>query len=92
MLGGINGRTSPRPGSSSRPSPSASHWSGSAAANTRTSPRRPSRPGSRPHLTDTGGHESNPDGPPLRIFTHLDTRVLMEDLYAQLALHADGEH
>jgi purine nucleosidase len=45
----------------------------------------------RPRLTDSGGYEANPDGPPLRIFTHLDTRVLLEDLYAQLALHAAGE-
>ena len=45
----------------------------------------------RPRLTDSGAYEPNPDGPPLRIFTHLDVRLLLEDLYAQLALHAEGE-
>ena len=46
----------------------------------------------RPRLTDSGSYEANPDGPPLRIFTQLDTRLVLEDLYAQLAVHADGGH
>ena len=45
----------------------------------------------RPRLTDSGAYEPNPDGPPLRIFTHLDVRLLLEDLYAQLALHAESK-
>lgn len=45
----------------------------------------------RPRLTDSGGYEANPGGSPLRIFTQLDSRLLLEDLYAQLALHAAGE-
>jgi inosine-uridine nucleoside N-ribohydrolase len=51
-----------------------------------TSSRWVERP--RPRLTDTGDYEANPDGPPLRIFTHLDVRLVLEDLYAQLAVHA----
>lgn len=42
----------------------------------------------RPRLTDSGDYEPDASGPPLRIFTHLDVRLLIEDLYAQLALHA----
>ena len=42
----------------------------------------------RPRITDSGDYEANPDGHPLRIFTQLDTRLLFEDLYANLALHA----
>ena len=43
----------------------------------------------RPRLLDTGDYgEPVADAPPLRIFTHLDTRLLLEDLYAKLALHA----
>jgi inosine-uridine nucleoside N-ribohydrolase len=42
----------------------------------------------RPHITDTGNYAANADGPHLRVFTDLDTRLLLEDLYAKLQLHA----
>jgi inosine-uridine nucleoside N-ribohydrolase len=42
----------------------------------------------RPRFTDSGDYETAADGHPLRIFTQLDTRLLLEDLYAKLALHA----
>jgi len=42
----------------------------------------------RPRFTDSGDYEAAADGHPLRIFTQLDTRLLLEDLYAKLALHA----
>jgi purine nucleosidase len=42
----------------------------------------------RPRITDSGGYEPDPDGHPLRVFTQLDTRLVLEDLYAKLALHA----
>jgi inosine-uridine nucleoside N-ribohydrolase len=42
----------------------------------------------RPRLLESGAYEHRNDGPPLRVFTQLDTRLLLEDLYAKLALHA----
>jgi hypothetical protein len=42
----------------------------------------------RPNITDSGDYEPNPHGPPLRIFTQLDTSLLLEDFYAKLALFA----
>ena len=52
-----------------------------------TSSRWVERP--RPRLLDSGAYGEPADGAPLlRIFTQLDTRVLLEDLYAKLALHA----
>jgi purine nucleosidase len=40
-------------------------------------------------MLDTGEYGDAVEGvPPLRIFTHLDVRLLLEDLYAKLALHA----
>src|SRR5689334_9507009 len=42
----------------------------------------------RPRLTDAGTYEPDPEGRPLRVFTQLDTRLLLEDLYAKLALLA----
>jgi purine nucleosidase len=56
-----------------------------------TSSRWVERP--RPRLLDTGDYgdpvaRSDGGAPPLRIFTQLDTRLLLEDLYAKLALHA----
>jgi inosine-uridine nucleoside N-ribohydrolase len=42
----------------------------------------------RPHITDNGNYAANPDGPHLRVFAHIDTRLLLEDLYAKLQLHA----
>jgi inosine-uridine nucleoside N-ribohydrolase len=42
----------------------------------------------RPDITDAGDYEPNPDGRPLRVFTQLDSRLVLEDLYAKLALFA----
>jgi inosine-uridine nucleoside N-ribohydrolase len=41
-----------------------------------------------PHILDSGEYGPNPDGRPLRVYTAVDTRVLLEDLYAKLELHA----
>lgn len=43
-----------------------------------------------PRLADSGRYEARPDGRPLRIFTGIDQRLLLEDLYSKLALHAAG--
>ena len=52
-----------------------------------TSSRWMDRP--RPRLLESGDYGDPVEGaPPLRIFTQLDTRLLLEDLYAKLALHA----
>jgi hypothetical protein len=43
----------------------------------------------RPRMLETGEYGDPLGGaPPLRIFTDLDSRLLLEDLYAKLALHA----
>jgi inosine-uridine nucleoside N-ribohydrolase len=42
----------------------------------------------RPRLLEDGSYEPAGGGPPLRIFTQLDTRLVLEDLYAKLELHA----
>ena len=44
----------------------------------------------RPWLADNGGYEEREAGPPLRIFTRLDTRLVLEDLYAKLELRAEA--
>lgn len=44
-----------------------------------------------PLLLDTGAYEDRPDGRPIRIFTGIDQRLLLEDLYTKLALHAAGD-
>jgi purine nucleosidase len=41
-----------------------------------------------PHIADSGLYTPRPDGRPLRVFTRIDTRLLLEDLYAKLALFA----
>lgn len=41
-----------------------------------------------PLISDSGLYEPNPEGRPLRIYTLLDNRTMLEDLYAKLALHA----
>jgi inosine-uridine nucleoside N-ribohydrolase len=41
-----------------------------------------------PRLLDSGAYEPRPGGRPLRVFTTVDTRLLLEDLYAKLAVHA----
>lgn len=43
-----------------------------------------------PQLTADGEYHDDPAGRPLRIYTRLDTRLVFEDLYAKLALHARG--
>jgi purine nucleosidase len=58
--------------SSFDPEPSSSRWE--------------TRP--RPNFTADGEYGVSPAARPLRIFTHLDTRLLLDDLYAKLAFHA----
>lgn len=52
--------------------PSSSHWD-----------ERPC-----PIINDQGLYVDNPNGRPLRVFTHIDNRLWLEDLYAKLELHA----
>ena len=42
----------------------------------------------RPRIGDDGGYVANPDGFPVRVFSGLDVRVMLEDLYAKLELAA----
>lgn len=42
----------------------------------------------RPRLLASGLYEDAGETAPLRVFTQLDVRLLLEDLYAKLALHA----
>jgi hypothetical protein len=42
----------------------------------------------RPTLLDNGFYGPGLDGPSIRVVTDVDTRLLLEDLYAKLALHA----
>jgi inosine-uridine nucleoside N-ribohydrolase len=42
----------------------------------------------RQHLDDAGNYGEPADGPPIRVFTRLDTRLLLEDLYSKLARRA----
>jgi inosine-uridine nucleoside N-ribohydrolase len=41
-----------------------------------------------PQILDSGAYRPNPDGRPIRVYTTVDSRVLLEDLYAKLTLHA----
>lgn len=50
-----------------------------------SSSRYVSRPA--PRITEKGHYEPNPDGRLIRVYTHLDVRILFEDLYAKIALH-----
>lgn len=43
-----------------------------------------------PRLLDSGLYEDRTDGRPLRVFTGIDHRLMFEDLYAKLALHAEA--
>lgn len=43
-----------------------------------------------PRLDDKGLYDPNPAGRPLRVYIRLDTRILFEDLFAKLQLHAAG--
>jgi inosine-uridine nucleoside N-ribohydrolase len=42
----------------------------------------------RPRLLDSRVYEANEQGAPARIFTQIDVRLLLEDLYAKLQVHA----
>jgi purine nucleosidase len=42
----------------------------------------------RPRLLENGLYEDGGDVGLIRVFTQIDTRLLLEDLYAKLALHA----
>jgi hypothetical protein len=44
----------------------------------------------RPPIDDSGSYIPKEDGLPLRVYTHLDTRLLLEDLYAKLELYGAG--
>jgi purine nucleosidase len=41
-----------------------------------------------PRIADSGLYENRNDGRPLRVFTRIDTRLLLEDFYAKLTLFA----
>jgi hypothetical protein len=45
-----------------------------------------------PNILDNGLYEENPNGRPLRVFTQLDNRLMFEDLYAKLELHARNQN
>ncbi|HEY5783940.1 MAG TPA: nucleoside hydrolase [Microlunatus sp.] len=40
----------------------------------------------RPRIGDDGSYESRPDGHPVRVYSGLDVRLMLEDLYAKLEL------
>lgn len=44
-----------------------------------------------PNILDSGLYEENPNGRPLRVFTALDNRLMFEDMYAKISLHARNE-
>jgi inosine-uridine nucleoside N-ribohydrolase len=41
-----------------------------------------------PLINDEGWYEANPEGRLLRVYTSLDVRLMLEDFFAKLALHA----
>jgi purine nucleosidase len=43
-----------------------------------------------PRIRDDGTYEENPVGRPIRVYDQLDVRLMMEDLFAKLVLHARG--
>jgi len=43
-----------------------------------------------PRLSARGRYEDAPTGRPIRVYTSLDTRLLFEDLFAKLQMHAEG--
>ena len=43
-----------------------------------------------PEIGDDGRYVPRPDGRPIRVYTQIDNRLMLEDLYAKLALHAGG--
>jgi purine nucleosidase len=44
-----------------------------------------------PRIVDSGLYEARPDGRPLRVYTYIDNRLLLEDLYAKLLIHEQGQ-
>lgn len=44
----------------------------------------------KPNILDSGLYQENPNGTPMRVYTQLDNRVLLEDLYAKLEMHNQG--
>jgi hypothetical protein len=44
-----------------------------------------------PRMSETGNYLDDPTGRPMRIYTRIDTRLMFEDLFAKLALHARSE-
>jgi purine nucleosidase len=44
----------------------------------------------KPNILDSGLYEEKPSGTPMRVYTQLDNRVLLEDLYAKLQMHHQG--
>lgn len=45
-----------------------------------------------PNLLENGLYQANPTGRDIRVYTLLDNRLLLEDLYAKLELHAASKH
>ena len=41
-----------------------------------------------PEIGDDGAYVPRADGRPIRVYTRIDNRLMLEDLYAKLALHA----
>lgn len=44
-----------------------------------------------PNILPSGLYEENPNGRPLRVFTQIDNRLLLEDMYAKISLHSRNE-
>ena len=44
-----------------------------------------------PNILDSGLYEENPNGRLIRVFTQIDNRLLLEDMYAKIELHARGD-
>jgi hypothetical protein len=44
-----------------------------------------------PNILPSGLYEENSIGRPIRVFTQIDNRLLLEDMYAKFALHARNE-
>lgn len=44
-----------------------------------------------PNILPNGLYEENSNGRPIRVFTQIDNRLLLEDMYAKIALHARNE-
>jgi hypothetical protein len=44
----------------------------------------------RPTINDDGAYEVAPNAPTFRVFTRMDSRLMLEDLYAKLAIHVSN--